>query len=239
METKVCWKCKRELSIVKFSKNSKTKDGYSGRCKECDAEYKKIYYETHREFISERQAYFRNRNPELTKARKRAEYEKNREKYLEYQRQYRINNAEKKRAMDKRYAKTHAEKIRENKRKYQTKRRKEDVQLRLKEQTAHRISEALKRQGYKKTDRTVDILGCTIPELKKHLEAQFTEGMTWENYGEWHIDHIIPCIAFDLSKKEEMQKCFNYKNLQPLWAKENYSKQDFLPNGKRGKDLRK
>ena len=48
--------------------------------------------------------------------------------------------------------------------------------------------------------------------------------MTWKNYGEWHIDHIKPCSKFNLTDEEEQKKCFNYKNLQPLWASENTSK---------------
>jgi hypothetical protein len=70
------------------------------------------------------------------------------------------------------------------------------------------------------------LLGCSINFLKKYLEDRFKEGMLWRNYGiyGWHIDHIIPCYNFDLSKLEEQNKCFHYSNLQPLWAKENWSK---------------
>jgi hypothetical protein len=68
------------------------------------------------------------------------------------------------------------------------------------------------------------LIGCSINELRAHLEAKFKEGMSWENYGKWHIDHIIPCSAFNLTDIQQQQECFNYKNLQPLWAKENWSK---------------
>lgn len=77
------------------------------------------------------------------------------------------------------------------------------------------------------------LVGCSLEQLKKHLQSKFTKGMTWENYGtgwhgkgmkEWHIDHIRPCASFDLSKASEQKKCFNYSNLQPLWAKDNLSK---------------
>ena len=67
-------------------------------------------------------------------------------------------------------------------------------------------------------------MGCTIKELKQHLESKFVDGMTWDNRSEWHIDHKIPCSSFDLSKKEEQQKCFHYNNLQPLWAIDNLKK---------------
>ena len=66
-------------------------------------------------------------------------------------------------------------------------------------------------------------------DLKKHLENQFVEGMSWDNYGEWQIDHIVPCASFDLSDPNQQRICFNFRNLQPLWAKDNQRKQDKLP----------
>jgi hypothetical protein len=65
---------------------------------------------------------------------------------------------------------------------------------------------------------TLDFLGCDYSFLMGYLEAKFTKGMTWENYGQWHVDHIRPCASFDLTKIEEQKKCFHYSNLQPLWA---------------------
>lgn len=60
-------------------------------------------------------------------------------------------------------------------------------------------------------------VGCSVEELKQHIEAQFEPGMTWENYGKaWEIDHVKPCASFDLTKKEEFSRCFHYSNLQPL-----------------------
>ena len=76
----------------------------------------------------------------------------------------------------------------------------------------------------KNKNSSFEFVGCSIDELKKHLSSQFTEGMSWENYGEWHIDHIKPCASFDLSILEEQKKCFHYSNLQPLWAKDNLKK---------------
>ena len=67
-------------------------------------------------------------------------------------------------------------------------------------------------------------MGCSVSFLKGFLEAKFKEDMTWENHGEWHIDHIKPCLSFNLLDEEKQKKCFHYTNLQPLWADENLSK---------------
>lgn len=67
-------------------------------------------------------------------------------------------------------------------------------------------------------------VGCTRERLVSHIESLWDEGMTWDNYGQWHIDHIMPCSAFDLMDPKQIEECFHYTNLQPLWAKENIIK---------------
>lgn len=76
------------------------------------------------------------------------------------------------------------------------------------------------------------LVGCNIEEFKKYLESMFVDGMDWGNYGLWHIDHIIPCISFDLSNEQEQRKCFHYTNMQPLWAKDNLIKSSKIIAGK-------
>ncbi len=70
------------------------------------------------------------------------------------------------------------------------------------------------------------LVGYTVDELKCHLEKRFKPGMTWENFGKWHIDHIIPVFAFNYEKveHEDFRRCWALKNLQPLWARENLVK---------------
>jgi hypothetical protein len=84
---------------------------------------------------------------------------------------------------------------------------------------------AVKAAGLdKKCASSSELLGISPQGLKEWLEEQFTEGMTWENRSDWHVDHIIPCTAFDLTVDENQRICFWYKNLQPMWAKENLQK---------------
>ena len=71
---------------------------------------------------------------------------------------------------------------------------------------------------------TSELIGISIIDLRKYLEKQFKQDMTWDNYGKWSIDHIIPLASFDLSIAEEQKKAFHYTNLQPLWTKDNSSK---------------
>ena len=76
----------------------------------------------------------------------------------------------------------------------------------------------------KKQGSAVKDLGCTLGELKTYLEEKFEVGMTWENHGEWHIDHKRPLCTFDLSNREDFLKACHYTNLQPLWRKDNLEK---------------
>ena len=76
----------------------------------------------------------------------------------------------------------------------------------------------------KKYNKFYTYLGCGKQDFILYFQAKLKEGMTWENHGEWHIDHIKPCALFNLLNEEEQKKCFHYTNLQPLWASENLSK---------------
>lgn len=89
-----------------------------------------------------------------------------------------------------------------------------------------RVREALRWSGAQKSEKTMALIGCTITELKAHLESQFLPGMSWSNWTTdgWHIDHIRPCASFDLTDPEQQKTCFHYSNLQPLWALDNLRK---------------
>ena len=104
---------------------------------------------------------------------------------------------------------------------YTLNRYKNDPIFALKINQRSRVRAILKNN---KNCKTHELLGCSFEELKAHLESQFVTGMGWNNMGEWHIDHIVPLAAFDLSLEENQRIAFNYKNLQPLWAKDNLKK---------------
>lgn len=77
-----------------------------------------------------------------------------------------------------------------------------------------------------KSQSSMKLLGCSIPFFKTWIESQFTNGMSWENKSDWHVDHQKPCASFDLTDPKEQQKCFNWQNCKPMWAKDNMSKND-------------
>lgn len=108
--------------------------------------------------------------------------------------------------------------------KYNKTRRSVDIQFKLTTGLRNRLGRALKSNF--KSGSAVKDLGCSIDELKNYLESQFETGMTWDNYGlhGWHIDHILALSKFDLTNREEFLIAVHYTNLQPLWAKVNWSK---------------
>lgn len=101
-------------------------------------------------------------------------------------------------------------------------REKVDVEFRLLQRMRGRVSAVLK--GRAKNSSTLRLIGCTLPELRAHLEQQFKVGMSWANYGEWHVDHIRPCASFDFNDSTALLQCFNYTNLQPMWGADNAKK---------------
>ena len=89
---------------------------------------------------------------------------------------------------------------------------------------AIRINKKLKELGTNKEFTYTQILGCSVKEFEKYLSNKMTKGMTYENYGQWEVDHIIPFSSFDFNNLEEIKECCNYINLQPLWKEDNQKK---------------
>lgn len=113
-------------------------------------------------------------------------------------------------------------KIKTYKRKRFKERYNSDIQFRIAHALRSRLRNAVGKRF--KTGSAVRDLGCSIDELKTYLESKFQPGMSWNNYGEWHIDHIIPLCSFDLTDKDQTKRACHYTNLQPLWAQDNMIK---------------
>lgn len=134
------------------------------------------------------------------------------------EKKYRESNPEKNKNRRKKYYENNKDKHKE----YFLNRRNTDPMFKLTDNIRRRLNFFLKKENIKKTNKTFDIIGCEPKFLREHLEKQFTDGMSWDNYGSWHIDHIIPLSSANNS--EEMNKLCHYSNLQPLWAYDNLRK---------------
>ena len=105
----------------------------------------------------------------------------------------------------------------------------EDPEYMLRIRLRNRIRYALKAGRGKKVRRSQELLGCSSVEFVRHIESLFQDGMSWENKGKWHIDHIIPVAAFDLTTIDGQQAAFHYTNMRPAWAEENRRKSAKIP----------
>lgn len=108
--------------------------------------------------------------------------------------------------------------------KYRRERYRSDPTFRLLDNLRRRVRTALK--GNSKSAATEALLGISVDECRKYIEALFTEGMSWDS--NIHIDHIVPCASFDMTKPEQQRACFHHTNLQPLWSNDNLKKSDHL-----------
>lgn len=99
-----------------------------------------------------------------------------------------------------------------------------DVIHRIVNNLANRVTKLIKKYGIEREQLHIEIIGCTRDKLRYHLEKQFVSGMNFDNYGDWHVDHIKPIASYNLKDPKQFKECFNYKNLQPLWDYENWEK---------------
>lgn len=207
----------------------------------------KKYYHANKETVRLKAKQYRHDNKDLVTAQKKAEYEKNKEKYKESGKVYRLKNKEAKARTDKEYYLKNKEKISKYKKQWALKNSEElkvykrnwaynksktNIQYKLSNIIRSRLRSALRCANIKNTSyKHIKYLGCSIEQLKKHIESQFDNTMSWENYTKdtWHIDHILPLSKFDLSKEEDLKIVCHYLNLRPLSATENFIKYNKMP----------
>ena len=151
-------------------------------------------------------------------------YSENREKLDVKNKEWRKQNPDKIRMIEKRYKEKDPIKWRNIFRKWEFRTYHNNLKYRLNQILSSNIRRSLKHN--KNGRKWEKLIGYTCEELMKHLEKQFTNGMSWNNYGQWHIDHKIPISVFNFNKPEhiDFQRCWALSNLQPLWAKDNNEK---------------
>lgn len=232
-DKQTCNTCSVEKPLSDYFANKRNKSGREHRCKQCT----KLKNQANKEKVAESQRKWRAKNPDYAKdyqqSEKRKEYQKQYYKqhsnaYKDRKKQWRKDHPEQEAQARKAYIEKNKKEINKYHSLWKAKKRETDIYYKLKENTSRRIRYELNTllKG-KKTKRTTAYIGCTIDALKTHLEKQFTDGITWENYGSiWHIDHIIPCATWNLADEFENNCCWNYRNLQPMLASVNQSKHD-------------
>lgn len=237
---KMCSKCQLIKSVDSFWKSIDGNKGRHSYCKECAKKDKSLRHranpettnakrrekyatdEVYRALQSQKaQEYYDNaKQDEEKRLRRNARTQHLRRLRLETEPGYREseNARERERRKNPGVKAVQLQKINE---KYQN-----DINFRLKTILRSRVYTAI--MGENKSKSTMELIGCDIDFLKQRLESLFQQGMSWDNYGKedgkWHIDHIIPCAFFKFENSEEQELCFHYTNLQPLWAKKNWSK---------------
>jgi hypothetical protein len=164
------------------------------------------------------QAAYRAAHREKARAATKAWREKNPDGFRDWS----AANPKKVRAQRERFKERRPDYMRE----WLNARRKVDPQYRIQNSLRVRIWQALR--GRRKPARFIELSGCTVADLVRHIEQQWTVGMSWQTYGVmgWHIDHIVPVSAFNLTDPEQAARAFHYMNLQPLWWHDNLAKGD-------------
>ena len=208
-EEKTCTVCGETKLLSEYYKNKRGKYGRYAKCKECKKAYMKAYSQTE----AGKAAQKKYDQSEAGKAKKKA-----------YNKAY--NQSEAGKSYMKSYNHSEAGKAKKKavQKKYMKNRYHNDPVYKLHKNLSSGFGKWIK--GNRKTCRTEQYVGCTYNELLDHLESQFEEGMSWENHGEWQIDHFKARSRFDPTIEEEAFKCWHYTNLQPMWAEINNSWND-------------
>jgi hypothetical protein len=199
LEHKRCCRCKNWKQLDYFSKNPRAWDNLLARCKDCDCE----------------------------RVKNSLKKPKNKKRRQLYDSEYNSSKAGRNRWKRYRESKNGKEKRRQYKRKWRNE-NKHKLEWKLRQYMSSRAWEIYFKSKKTKNISTIEMFGCGLLKLRCHMESRFEEYMTPENHGKkgWHIDHVVPCTAWDLNSPVEQRVCFWYKNLQPMWASDNIKKSD-------------
>ena len=197
---KICKKCNIEKSFDDYHNLKSSKDGKQPKCKICVSEIQKTYVKNNREKILERKKEYR-------------ESEHGKLIRQEYRQEYYLKNKELENKRSNEWNKNNKDKMKKYKNEYSKLYAKNNPHIIGWRRILHN---SLRNLGQIKEGNTIDLLGYSALELKESISKLFTEGMSWDNYGEWHIDHIKPINSFTTDAPINVVNALS--NLQPLWA---------------------
>ena len=200
MDNKKCNKCNIEKPKTEFHKQHTAKDGYRNVCKVCICEQQKIYLKNNRDSILAKKKKYREsvEGKKVRKDYRKNYYDENKELENKRSNEWNKNNREIMRVYNNEYSKAYYKKY---------------PHLRAWRRILHN---SLRKLGQSKGTHTIDLLGYSAVDLQNHITLLFTEGMTWDNYGEWHIDHIKPISSFDSDTPMNVVNALS--NLRPMWS---------------------
>ena len=218
---KQCSKCGEFLPLSDYYRQPRNKDGLWTYCRACANKQRKKYIQENKSIIYEKQRAYRKNNSEKFSGYSRDWRKRNPEKANTACREWRERNHNSVIDRSRKYYQDNKEKEGNRTRKYFKWAYKNRPEFKLRHRISCGIRKSLKKDKDNRKWQT--LVGYTVRDLKKHLEKLFKNGMTWENYGEWEIDHIVPVSVFNFSdiKHDDFKRCWGLSNLQPLWATEN------------------
>jgi hypothetical protein len=212
---KVCTICHIEKGLDEFHLCKKGKQNRKSKCKECVKLETKEYYQKNIDYYKN----YRENNKDSIRERQKTWVTSNETKEKDRQRNWKKQNQEK----ILKWKEMNSDKLKEYSRVYTKKRRQTDELFKLSSNLRNRLNIYLRSKKIKKNNSTFEIIGLHPEKLKDYLEKKFTEGMSWDKLGsEIHIDHIKP-LSIAKTESEVYELC-HYTNLQPLWAKDNWIK---------------
>lgn len=217
---KTCQKCNQDKQFIQFNKNKSKKDGLDIYCKECVIENSKKYRPERIILLPQDP-----NNKICIKCSK----EKSKTEFTIMTKQSDGLNTYCKSCIkeDRKNRDWYKNQYNEYKKNWENHKYSNNSNYKLKNNFRCRMNSILKKQSTQKNNTSLKYLGCSLEEYKQHLEKQFKPDMNWDNHGIiWEVDHIYPCSKFDLTIEENIYKCFNYNNTQPLYKSENRSKKD-------------
>jgi hypothetical protein len=227
LSEKECNICNEVINITNFTKDITQKDGYSSYCKNCrrlkDKRLKEENKNCEESILKSKICINCNQDKDILNFIKSRKCNDGYLNICNSCRPEKTWNKEKQKESEKRYVENNKEKIKEK-----WKRQGMKINRKIRDSLNHRISGAMLSKNLRKNNKTFELVGCNIEFLKNWLEYLFIDEMNWDNYGKWHIDHVKPCCSFNLNNEDEVKQCFNWKNLQPLWAHDNIKKSGFI-----------
>ena len=225
---KICRQCQTEKPLEEFFQCSARADLRKAECKECAKEWKRNYNRKNSVKVAASLIAWKTANPEKVGAHRAKDAARQKEKRKNTPKRPRPlrMSAEIKAAKQKvRHAAWRAKNA-QHISNYTKQKKAQNPAFHIACNLRKRLSFIVRKASATKTKQTLTLLGCPLKSFLLYLESLWQPGMSWKNYGDWHIDHIIPCAIFDLAKPEHQERCFHFSNLQPLWALENIRKGD-------------